>query len=50
MKRELSSWGYNWATLSLGDTNSRTSFSRLVVEGKADDFVVKKLLLRNPKK
>jgi hypothetical protein len=29
MKRELSAWGYNWATLLLGDINTQTWYSRL---------------------
>lgn len=30
-KSEPGAWGYNWATLSLGDTNRGTWFSRLGV-------------------
>jgi hypothetical protein len=31
MKREPGTWGYNWATLSLGDMNTETWSSRLWV-------------------
>jgi hypothetical protein len=35
MKREPDAWGYNWATLSLGDINTETCPSRLGVGCKA---------------
>jgi hypothetical protein len=34
MKRESGAWGYNWATLSLGDINTETCSSRLGVGHK----------------
>jgi hypothetical protein len=34
--------GYNWVTLSLGDINIQTSFSRLGVGQKADDLAPQK--------
>jgi hypothetical protein len=33
-------WGYNWATLSLGDINTETLSSRLGVGRKADDLAL----------
>jgi hypothetical protein len=34
MEREGSAWGYDWATLFLGDINIETWSSRLRVESK----------------
>jgi hypothetical protein len=58
MRREPCAWGYNWATLSLGDinTHTRTWSSRLAVGLKAHNLALfkkkkkKKNLLQNPKK
>jgi hypothetical protein len=37
-------WGYNWATLSLGDINTGTWSSRLGVGHKADDLSLQKYI------
>jgi hypothetical protein len=47
---ELSAWGYNWDTLLLGDINTETWSSRLVLDAKLTTLLCKKILLRNPKK
>jgi hypothetical protein len=39
-KREPGAWGYNWATLSLGDINTANWSSRFGVERKADDHAL----------
>jgi hypothetical protein len=44
-KENLVPGGYNWTTLQMGGINTETRSSRLRVERKAED-----LLLRNPKK
>jgi hypothetical protein len=41
-KRELGTWGYNWATLSLGDINTQTCSSKLGVGREADDLALQK--------
>jgi hypothetical protein len=40
MKREPGAWGYNWATLSLGDINTETRSSRLGVGHKDDGLAL----------
>jgi hypothetical protein len=52
MKKEPDAWGYNWVTVSLGDTITGIWSSRLGVGCKADDLALqkKKMLLRNPEK
>jgi hypothetical protein len=52
MNREVYVWGYNWATLSLGDINTHigTWSSRLGLDKKLTPLLCKKLLLQNPKK
>jgi hypothetical protein len=37
-----SAWGYNWATLYLGDINTQTWLSRFWVGRKADDLPLQK--------
>jgi hypothetical protein len=42
MKRKPGTWGYEWATMSLGEINIEIWPSRLGVGYKADDLTVKK--------
>lgn len=42
--RDPGSWAYNWATLSLGDVNTRAWLSRLVVGSEIEDPVVRKFV------
>jgi hypothetical protein len=37
---EPGAWGYNWATLSLGDINTGAWSSRFGVGRKVDDFAL----------
>jgi hypothetical protein len=48
MEMEPGAWWYNWATLSLGEMKTETWSSSLGVGHM--DLVLKKILLRNPKK
>lgn len=41
-------WGYNWATLLLGDLNKEARYSRLRDGRRADELALLKILLRNP--